>query len=238
MYSDSRYVLHSYNTTQNLMVQGKNSHSFVAHCLEPYFSDKITSVLDKIKLFNNAVEERLSASSLPAHPTNTFKCAHCDVLTRSLPDLKVHLKICHTKPSLESPRMPKSFKPSNESLSAIEHSAESSKIVDITDTLDIEMLTCHQCDFVTETETELQHHISQLHATVKESTNFDEAQVHVPEREEIAIKCERCNFETTSQIDMGNHVQINHTTVKVCISSEDAQVLSCDLCDYKSVLNI
>ena len=39
--NDERIVLHAYNGTQNLMVQGKNFSNFVVKYLQPYFSQKI-----------------------------------------------------------------------------------------------------------------------------------------------------------------------------------------------------
>ena len=37
-----RFVLHAYNSTQNLMVQGRNYEKFATDCLKPYFLEKFT----------------------------------------------------------------------------------------------------------------------------------------------------------------------------------------------------
>ena len=66
MSNDQRYVIHAYNTTQNLMIQGKNCEVFATNCLEPFFTGKIDTVLSKINLFNKHIEENLSSNQLPS----------------------------------------------------------------------------------------------------------------------------------------------------------------------------
>ena len=46
MFNDCRLVLHAYNSTQNLMVQGKSHEHFAVKVLEPYFREKIKSSID------------------------------------------------------------------------------------------------------------------------------------------------------------------------------------------------
>ena len=50
--NNEKLVLHSYNTTQNVMVQGKNRENFVTYVLEPYFRKQIELSMDKISVFN------------------------------------------------------------------------------------------------------------------------------------------------------------------------------------------
>ena len=54
-----RLVIHSYNSTQNIMVQGKNFAKFAVNHLQPYFSRMIDNSLDKIEKFNADVQEAL-----------------------------------------------------------------------------------------------------------------------------------------------------------------------------------
>ena len=35
---NERFLLHAYNSTQNLMIQGKNFENLVSNCLQPFFS--------------------------------------------------------------------------------------------------------------------------------------------------------------------------------------------------------
>ena len=39
--NDCRLVLHAYNSTQKLMIQGQNYESFAVNCLAPFFTTKI-----------------------------------------------------------------------------------------------------------------------------------------------------------------------------------------------------
>ena len=57
--NNERLVLHAYNGTQNLMVQGKNYESFALNYLEPYFTQKIGVSLENIEKFNRNVKEML-----------------------------------------------------------------------------------------------------------------------------------------------------------------------------------
>ena len=50
--NNEKLVLHSYNTTQNVMVQGKNRENFVTYVLEPYFRKQTELSMDKISVFN------------------------------------------------------------------------------------------------------------------------------------------------------------------------------------------
>ena len=46
--NNNRLVIHIYNGTQNLMVQGKNYEAFALNCLKPYFQDRIEDAIDEI----------------------------------------------------------------------------------------------------------------------------------------------------------------------------------------------
>ena len=50
-----RIVLHAYNGTQNLMVQGKNYVNFAVSCLEPFFTEKINAKIENVDKFNDGV---------------------------------------------------------------------------------------------------------------------------------------------------------------------------------------
>ena len=54
-----RIVLHAYNGTQNLMVQGKNFENLVTNYLQPYFNQKIQSENNLILQFNSNVQDKL-----------------------------------------------------------------------------------------------------------------------------------------------------------------------------------
>ena len=71
-----KVVIHSYNSTQNVMIQGKNRETFVMNVLEPYFRQKIEASVDQINRFNKEVKDSLSEKS-----TIIYNCPHCEVKT-------------------------------------------------------------------------------------------------------------------------------------------------------------
>ena len=81
--NDERIVLHAYNGTQNLMVQGKNFVNFVVKCLQPYFTKKIEESEDLIVKFNSNVLDMLgkrkSTANLKSSSSKPFNCPHCRV---------------------------------------------------------------------------------------------------------------------------------------------------------------
>ena len=44
--NNCRLVLHAYNTSQKIMVQGQNYENFAMNCLEPFFKDKIEETIE------------------------------------------------------------------------------------------------------------------------------------------------------------------------------------------------
>ena len=102
MVDKSRIVLHSYNSKQKLMVQGQNYEKFASNCLEPFFKKKIDETLDQITKINDEIKESLSNKE-SSKIEKAFNCPQCEIESCSKADLKVHIKSCHTKPSLSSP---------------------------------------------------------------------------------------------------------------------------------------
>ena len=51
--AEHQVVMHAYNTSQSLLIQGKNCQQFVLKGLEPLLSKRISETLGSIKKFNN-----------------------------------------------------------------------------------------------------------------------------------------------------------------------------------------
>ena len=115
--NNDRFVVHAYNSTQKLMVQGKNYEQFAINCLEPYFRTKILASKDKIAQINTEVKEVLGGKNVIKIPGKKFNCPQCGVTTTTNGNLKVHMKTCHTKPSICSPTKNKIQKILNEDIS-------------------------------------------------------------------------------------------------------------------------
>ena len=168
MVENSRFVLHAYNGTQNLMVQGKNYESFATNYLEPFFINKIEAAKKTITKFNNVVKDTLGTSkTLKGTTDKTFTCPQCEKKSSSNNDLKVHMKSCHTKPGIESPKKKKILRSSNDDneddindgeLLMIEMEEFKSQSVEIED-----LITCEICEAETDSQSELKKHMQISH---------------------------------------------------------------------------
>ena len=99
MFDTHRIVLHCYNGTQNLMVQGKQFEKFALNCLKPYFSQKIEDAGDEIDGFNAKVQIALGKPKNKIKNKKEhkkFPCPHCKVKSSTVGDLKMHLKSSHS----------------------------------------------------------------------------------------------------------------------------------------------
>ena len=59
MFNGNRVVVHVYNGTQNLMVQGRNFVDIAVNQLQPFFTKKIEESIDVIESINEEIKEKL-----------------------------------------------------------------------------------------------------------------------------------------------------------------------------------
>ena len=105
--NNDRFVLHAYNGTQNLMIQGKNYENLVKY-LEPLFREKIDLVIRDIDNFNDKVKKTLGTNK-PAlvnkkKGSKPFCCPHCKIKTPTVGELKMHVNSSHSKIAKKSSR--------------------------------------------------------------------------------------------------------------------------------------
>ena len=113
--NNDRLVIHIYNSTQNLMIQGKNYEKFAIDILKPFFAQKIEFSKEKIIRINDEVKKNLGPKKpLKSKAGVPFKCPQCEHLTLTKGELKVHMKTCHTKPGISPPKSTKFMKILNE----------------------------------------------------------------------------------------------------------------------------
>ena len=99
LFNTQRIVLHAYNGTRNLMVQGKYFENFALNILEPYFSKMIEESGDRIVNFNNQVKNVLGRPNTRIknkRNSKKFNCTQCKVKSSTLGDLRMHLKSSHS----------------------------------------------------------------------------------------------------------------------------------------------
>ena len=83
MANEDRIVLHAYNGTQNLMVQGKNYENFALNVLEPFFMKRIEPEMENITKYNNDVKEALGVTKPVKIETKSFTCPQCEKFTKT-----------------------------------------------------------------------------------------------------------------------------------------------------------
>ena len=162
MANNQRFVLHAYNGTQNLMVQGKNYEQFAVNCLRPFFLKKIQESLDDINKYNINIKEVLSVKPLKAN--KQFKCPQCESIATTNTELKAHMKTCHTKPGISPPRykVPKIL---NENISLVDISTKEDEKLDPEIRLPLieDAPFCNFCDFDPTDQKELEEHMKIIH---------------------------------------------------------------------------
>ena len=185
-----RLVLHAYNGTQNLMVQGKNYEKFATDCLQPFFIEKINQTIDKITKFNNDVQDSLGTKKPVKNNTNKpFSCPQCNVKAKTIGDLKVHMKTCHTKPSVCSPKRSKFLRKYNE---------------DNSFTTDSNSLML-KMDLETENEASNSKQIDQITKDNDDNSN----QEFIPVVENL-VMCDFCELDFNNTEDLKKHVRALH----------------------------
>ena len=83
--NNSRFVLHAYNSTQNLMVQGKNYEDFALNCLQPFFMEKIELSKERIMKINDDVKKAFG-------PRNVIEAETC-LVTRLISIVSKPIKL-------------------------------------------------------------------------------------------------------------------------------------------------
>ena len=242
LFNSDRITLHSYKTTQNLMVQGKTHEEFVCDILEPYFRKMIEKAMDSNNKFNDEVKEQFSPKQKMG---STLNCQQCDVQATTKANLRVHLKTCHTKPEIKSPQRKKMLK--------LTHGGSPSKILKHQDAT---LFKCSHCEFHSNTEDILNKHVTVIHdksandgANTISELSADEVLLledtdeqlldnkeETMEENAMQFECDNCNFAVNSKSKLQIHVQTVHK--QMCVDVPRIVSIQCELCDYKCMYNI
>ena len=249
MNGNDRLVLHAYNGTQNLMIQGKNYEHFAIDVLAPYFSSKIEESLEKIVNFNSHVKEQLGPKkSLKMKSIKPYGCPQCNVKTKTPSDLKVHMKSCHSKLGINSPKRNKIMRVLNEDISIVtvdkdlEHESVSNTKTDnlkqnktekdIASSVFLplveDLLLCSICEFDTLLQEDLNEHMSTIHGKLT-STNVPEKEksitIEQEDNNEHKIDCKKSDCNLSSKTDLMQHNPPPHI---------DNNEFKCDKCGFIS----
>lgn len=100
MFNGNRVVIHSYNSTQNMKVEGKGYLELIDKYLEPYFLEIISKSGQSITEYNRKVVSNLAKPAVRRStrykPVSNFKCKRCDHTFGNIRQLKVHKNAIHT----------------------------------------------------------------------------------------------------------------------------------------------
>ena len=198
--NSDRIVLHAYNGTQNLMVQGKNFENLALNYLKPYFTKKIETDKNTIELFNSNVQEKLSKKKpvlkQKSSGNKPFNCPQCKVTASTVGDLRMHLKSSHTKITNRRHNQ----MTLNEDLSLLddEHDStvtldEQSDIIEKSKAIGCDWLPC---DYKSKDKGLLIEHIDE-HIGYKNTPLIEDAP-----------SCNLCDFDTDSQMDLDENCRI------------------------------
>ena len=244
-----KVVIHCYNSTQNMKIDGSNYNYFVQSFLLPLVISKSEELGDQISRYDCSVFTSLSARGRPIRPRtvksvrsvihqSNFTCKKCGYEFSNYNQFKKHKFTEHNT----------SFNSSENSLMSIRNSTrnnsfaeemllcEDISITGIKNSLEEEQMektsqekcSCEKCERIFKTRTSLMNH---------ECLSHDDKDI-------ISImSCDKCDFETEDKNDMDNHNtrDIHDTFSKNKTLIEDSIVAckndspgdyECHLCKY------
>ena len=197
-----KIVLHLYNTTQLILVNGHGYKKFIDLFLKPFFLVKTSQCLEEIGNFNVDVIDKLGPktvkrSDIKYKKGSAFSCSGCEFAAKSISALKNHKIMQHTL-SLNSPKLPIATNQTTKSSSKVERMMlEDASVSGLTDDDSVEEVTlkytCFDCNLVTTSKGEIDDHIAEKHA---------------PEpNEEVRILCTDCEQVFGVEDDYNSHVK-------------------------------
>ena len=220
MAGDDRIVIHAYNGTQNVMVQGKNYERFALECLEPFFRKQIECSLDKIDNFNKNVKELLGPSKTIKR--NDKVCPQCGTKSKSNCELKIHMKTCHSKPSINSPPKVKAIRLLNEDMSLLDET--DTKEIDMEDNLDINTVVNVPTKEISNVNTENINKINIEASSEIIEIHDDSNQIDDSPHQDNSYEynCNNCEVGFENETEYGKHMSTIHV---------ESQIFKCVTCD-------
>ena len=255
--SNKKVVLHSYNSTQNIKVDGSGYLHFIERFLAPTIQSNIDKLSTKISEYDKKVHTTLAVRGRPLRPRSVknirslinqqqFICKKCDRKFDNHTQLKKHKFTEHST----------SFISSENSLISIKHSTRNNSVME-------EMLLCEDItiNMNEETVNENNRMINYTHDLNKKeevkqlcvlppSNKFEEEDVSEDIKlspkvvEDIQLdciySCDKCDFESEVEKELEVHLannihnvmNSNKSLVDVSKVEECKDVVNCYLCEY------
>ena len=201
-----KVVLHCYNTTQLILVNGHGYAKLIQMFLKPYFEYKIQMNINEIKVFNENALSSLGSKTVKrsnvkyAGGSTHLWCTRCDFAAKSRTSLQKHKKSEHAV----------SFSSPSSSLAIPQH--QSTRNNTLTEALMVENMTvegildeetvsealkytCLECNFKTKDKMHMDGHVKLVHT--------------IDDMEEVNLVCGTCSHKFTKEDDFNDHVKIH-----------------------------
>ena len=203
-----KVVLHCYNTTQLILVNGHGYAKLIEMFLKPYFESKIQMNLNEINVFNENALSSLGSKTVKRSdvkytggPTHLW-CTRCDFAAKSRTSLQKHKKSEHAV-SFNSPSsslaIPQHHSTRNNTLTEalMQDNMTIVSIADEEETVSEALkYTCLDCNFKTKDKMHMDEHIQLVHVVNDEI-------------EEINFVCGKCKHKFTKEDDFNDHVKVH-----------------------------
>ena len=218
--NSKKVVLHSYNSTQNIKIDGSCYLQFIERFLAPTIQSNIDKLSTKISEYDRKVHTSLAARGRPLRPRSVktvrsfinqpqFICKNCDKKFDNHTQLKKHKFTEHSK----------SFISSETSVSYIKHSTRNNSIAE--EMLPCEDITINMDDKTLEEENRMITHVPQKDVNKPQEDVFKQLkQLCLPSPSENLYEEDVC--EDRKQ------------TPKIVEDIQLECIYSCDKCDFES----
>ena len=229
--NNNRIVIHVYNGTQNLMVQGKNFEEFAINHLQPYFTEVIEKDIEKIENFNSNVKEMFGKRMKVKQKSQNkkFPCPQCRVKSSTVADLRMHMKSSHsqlsiTNSSKNNKKSKRSCKILIEDDSLLDDSEEDSIIIPLEEKTEMQPekpdFDCDwlSCDFKSSNRDVLIRHRENEHIPYLREKYLNKPDFTPESRSSSSIdqkvNCEYCSLETETKAQLETHIEKKHIQIQ------------------------
>ena len=197
-----KIVLHLYNTTQRILVNGHGYEDFVEIFLKPFFGSKVQSCVQEINTLNEEVIKKFGAKTVKRADikykrSSSLPCNKCDFSCKTQLTLNKHKSNVHT--SVLGPRQSTR---NNSLVRSMMLEDMTTELMDKSLSLEERVLEydCMDCHFVTNSKTTMAEHRERQHKPT--------------DSERVRFGCIDCLDEFNDEKDFNAHVKTHETISK------------------------
>ena len=243
---EMKVVIHSYNSTQNMKVDGKGYIQCIERYLEPYFNEKIEKMENSIAEWNKNILNTLNkptrttpvTRSTRYKPVTNFKCKNCEFVSLSHRQLKMHKISQHTR-NLDDSQISQDTSTMDFQHSTRDNSFCEQLLVEDMTITDISSINNVRNTALEEIDLSPRKIPTDIQKIEKSEITED---IKIPSQSvfmESLKSCDKCDFETEDMKELKIHQDknvhdiVNKNNTIGCSKLELPQVaLKCGFCDY------